>query len=271
MKLTVAKIIRLYRIWLIQLYSNLMRRMAYPGNFYLMSIGSLAQMILSIAFVKIIFSFINNLAGWSYHQALLVVASYMLIEGLMWGTCAYLNGLTKNIQAGTLDGLLVKPVDSQFLVSIWQSDPEDWMRVVTAFVVFIIAIRGLDFSQSNFAVNLIFYLFLLFNSYWIIYSITLFIRSISFWTTESEGLWKILESFTRLSQYPTDIFYHQIAKFIFTAIIPLAFISTVPAKILIHGPNIKLILASTLIALIFFIASRKFFHFGLKHYSSASS
>ena len=83
MKLIAAKIIRIYRIWLMQLYSNIMRRMAYPGNFYLMAIGSLFQMFLSIAFVNIIFSFINNLAGWSYHQALLVVASYMLIEGFM--------------------------------------------------------------------------------------------------------------------------------------------------------------------------------------------
>jgi len=83
MKLIAAKIIRIYRIWLMQLYSNIMRRMAYPGNFYLMAIGSLFQMFLSIAFVNIIFSFINNLAGWSYHQALLVVASYMLIVRLM--------------------------------------------------------------------------------------------------------------------------------------------------------------------------------------------
>jgi len=271
MKLLAAKITRLYRIWKIQLYSNLMRRMAYPINFYLMSFGSLFQMLLSIAFVKIIFNFIDNLAGWNYYQALMVVASYMLIEGLMWGTCAYLNGLKTHVLMGTLDGLLVKPIDNQYIVSIWQSDPEDWMRVITALIIFIISVNGLNLPLQILIINLFYYLFLIFNAYLIVYSITLIIRTITFWTTETDGLWKILESFTRLSQYPTDIFYNKLIRLFFTTIIPLSFIATIPAKVLIHGPNIFLISSSTLLAIIFFMASRKFFKFGLKHYSSASS
>lgn len=271
MKLLAVKFLRLFRIWKIQLYSNLMRRMAYPFNFYLMALGALLQMLLSIAFIKIIFNFINDLSGWNYYQALVIVGSYMLIEGAMWGTCAYLNGLKRHIQDGTLDGLVVKPVDSQFIVSIWQSDPEDWMRVATAFVIFVIAVRGLGITAYDLAINILLYSYLIFNAYFIVYSITLIIRTVTFWTTETDGLWKILESFTRLSQYPTDIFFHKLVRIIFTAVLPLAFIATIPAKILIHGPNAILIISSTALTVLFFVGSRKFYHYGLKHYSSASS
>lgn len=265
------KIKRLFRIWQLNLKNRLMERMVFKFNFALMTVGVFLQMLLSLAFIKIIFAFISNIAGWTYEQALVVVASYMLIEGLLWGTCAYLAGISEHVRTGTLDNLLVKPIDAQFMVSVWRGDPEDWARVVTAFAVFFIALNGLNLTPAALLINTFFYFWLIANAYLIVYSLTLFVRCASFWTTDDSSLWRIMDNITRMSQYPTDIFFHKTVRFFFSAVIPLAFMATIPAKILIHGPDWRLILASTLVAAIFFVGSRKFWHFALKNYSSASS
>lgn len=271
MKRIAAKIKKYLKLWELNLYASLMQRMAFRFNFLLMIIGVFLQMALILIFIKVIFSFINNLSGWTYNQALLVVASYMLVEGLIWATCAYLAGISSNIRLGTLDYLLVKPIETQFLVSIWRGDPEDWSRVVTALIVFFFALGGIKLPASVLFVNIFYYLILIFCAYIIVYSITLIVRTFSFWIIESRAFWGITDTLTKMSQYPTDIFFHKTVRVFFSAVIPLAFVATVPAKVLIYGPRLDLIFFAVLLAVIFFIISRKFWLYGLKHYASASS
>jgi ABC-2 type transport system permease protein len=262
---------RYFKIWGYQIRNGLMQRMAYRFNFLLLCLAVLMQMTLTIIFVKVIFSFVNNLSGWSYKNALIVVATYMMIEGLMWATCAYLNGVSSNIKKGTLDYLLVKPIDPQFLVTVWRADPEDWMRVLTSAIIFIYSLYGSGIGFFKLLKNGIFYLLLFLNSYIIIYSITLVLKSISFWTIEAQSLGILGDTVTSLSKYPTDIYFHKTVRIFFSTIIPLAFIATIPAKALINGPTVFYILASCLMAALFFAGSRRFWLFALKHYSSASS
>jgi ABC-2 type transport system permease protein len=267
MKHSVLKIKRYLFIWLYQLKAALMQRMAYRFNFILMCISVFGQMLLSLVFIKVIFSFINKLAGWKFEEVLLIVASYMLIEGLMWATCAYLTGIVNNVRTGNIDFILVKPVDSQYLASTWRGDPEDWMRVITALLIFVYAFNKLNIHP----LNLIYYSFFIICAYIIMYGINLLVKSLSFWTIEGRGLWSIVDTATKMSQYPTDIYFHKITRIIMSTAIPLAFVATIPAKALIYGPTWQMVLEALILAVIFFVLSRKFFHYALRHYSSASS
>ena len=228
-------------------------------------------MILSIVFVRVIFGFIGNLAGWGYYQALAVLATYMIVEGLMWVLCAYLGALDQHIKQGTLDGILTKPMDTQFLVSIWRGDPEDSVRLVSGAAILFYSLGHIDLSFGQLLLNGFFYLLLVANAFLIIYSLTLIFHSVSFWLIEGSSLYSLNNTLTRMSQYPTDIIYHAVVRTILTAIIPLAFMATIPAKILTYGLDWRLISASFLIAAIFLFISRRFWLFALNHYSSASS
>lgn len=262
---------RIFKIWGLALKNRFMERMVYRFNFFLMAVGVVVQMLLTLAFVRVIYGFIDNLSGWNYDQALLVVASYMIVEGVLWATCAFLYSITLQVRAGTLDILMVKPMDTQLLVSISMGDPEDWARVATAFVVFFYASSALGLSVLAFAVNSMLYLYLIFCACVILYSITLLIRTLSFWLTEGGNLWSIVDTITKTSQYPTDIFFQKFVRIFFSSVIPVAFLATVPAKVFIFGPNLRLILGSTILAIFFFAVSRRFWLFGLNHYTSASS
>jgi ABC-2 type transport system permease protein len=249
---------------------RVMQRMAYNVNFFIMAVGVLLQMVFSVVFVRVIFGFVGNLAGWSYYEALAVVASYMILEGLMWVLCAYLGAIGRLVKEGAMDSLLIKPIDAQFLVSVWQGDPEDAVRLVSGAAVLLYAWQNLDMALGQSLLNLIFYAGLMVGAFLILYSIVLVTRSLAFWLVEVRSLHSISDAVTKMSQYPTNIFYHAVVRLIFSTLIPLAFLATVPAKIFIHGFDWQLVGASFLVAAIFFYASRQFWLFAVKHYSSAS-
>lgn len=248
---------------------HIMKMMAYPASFFISCIAATTSMVLSFIFVKVNFGYIDSLSGWSYYQALAVLGAYMIVEGIMWVFFAQLNSITNHISSGTMDGILLKPIDSQMLVSFWRGDLEDFSRIIIGFYLVILSVQNtLGFSFWRF----ILFLILLINGVIIFYSFSLFIKSISFWTIDSSGSWLLIERISANSQYPVDIYYHKIMRGMFTFIIPLAFLSTVPAKILVYrNLDVQFLLLSLLIALIFFIGSRMFWNFSLKHYSSASS
>jgi len=269
--MALKKIRRYFKVWSINAKARLMERMAYPINFFIMIIAVMIQMILPVILVGVVFRFSGNLSGWSRDQAMIVLSAYMFVEGLSWATHAYVAGLKMSIRAGTFDSALVKPIDAQFTASFSRADPEDWARLVTAATIFVMAVKNLTFAWEHLLINSIFYLIMLFMAYIIVYSVSLLVATLSIWFTEVRALFTVIDSITKMSSYPTDIYFPSAVRIIFSTILPIAFISTIPAKIFLFGPRLDLIAYSLIITIIFFVASRKFFHYGLKHYSSASN
>jgi ABC-2 type transport system permease protein len=249
----------------------MMNRMQSSWNFFI-SIGAvILQMLLSLMFIKIIFGYVGDISGWSYYQSLVIVGTYMLVEGLMWSNTAYLAGLDMHIRNGTLDGIILKPIDTQFFVSFWRGDLEDISRIISGMGILVYALINLHLGAVQVFLGMISYSILLLCALIIIYSLVVFIKSISFWSIMGHGFFRLVTMLTKISQYPTTIFYHKIVQITFTFVIPLAFVATIPAKGLIGELSWWILGEACLIAGIFFWGSRKFFQFALRHYSSASS
>lgn len=250
--------------------SDIMSDMAYPLPF-LFKFGTIIfLMFLNIIFINTSFNYIENLSGWNYFQVLGVVGAYTLIDGIMWVLFAQLNAFNNLIKNGDLDWILLKPIDAQFLVSVWRGDIEDLARCVAGLGMVFIALKN-TIGFTNVLNIFLFFVLIIFGTM-IIYSLNIFVRSISFWTIDATGAWFMMERITSNSQFPIDIYYHKIVRNTLTFIIPLAFIATVPAKILTNVEiDWKLVGLSLLMATLFFLGSRMFWKFSLKHYSSASS
>lgn len=271
MKELVFKIKKYIGIMLYMQKIDLMNRMAYRVNFFVQVLTVGLQMVFSLIFVQVLFASNKSVVGWGFYEALLVVGTYMIVEGLMWTLCAYLSALDRNIRDGTLDGVLLRPVDTQFLISVWRGDVEDFVRIVSGIGVVIFSLKNLSFAPGELVINLFLYVCLVFCALVTTYGINVLLRSISFWTIEGGALFALSTAITRITQYPSDIFYGKAAKFITTFLVPLAFMATVPAKVLAYGFDWKLVLASFMVAGVFFFGSRRFFHFALRHYESGSS
>src|SRR3989339_1940378 len=269
MKRSVSNLKRAILLWRKNAQVRLMARMAYPGNFFILTASVIAHMVLNIVFMNVIFNFVSYFSGWTYREALVIIAGYMIIDGINWALFASLTGITRNIVNGDMDFALVKPIDTQLYVSIYRADPVDWSRVVLGVAVLIYAIAGLNISGWALFMKLLLYSVLLLCGIVIFYSINLIIKSISFWTIQGWGLQAVTESILYASRFPTAIFAHKFVRIIFYTVLPIAFLATVPAEFLAKTPSPYLLSGSLAVTVVFFYVSRKFFYFALSRYASA--
>ncbi|HEX4620910.1 MAG TPA: ABC-2 family transporter protein, partial [Myxococcaceae bacterium] len=98
----------------------------------------------ALAPLLIVFQKRESVAGWSYGEALLVIGWFTLLEGVMEGSInPSLSAVVEHIRKGTLDFVLLKPADAQFLVSTAKIEPWHVVDVAGALVIFGVAFMKL--------------------------------------------------------------------------------------------------------------------------------
>src|SRR6185369_1405600 len=79
----------------------------------------------------------QSVAGWTFEEALLVTGWFTLLEAILEGAInPSLTAVVEHVRKGTLDFVLLKPADAQFLVSTARFQPSRVINVVTANVIF---------------------------------------------------------------------------------------------------------------------------------------
>lgn len=258
---------RCWRIYRRMVMLTAMKKMAYPFNFLLMVSSVVLSIFFILLFADVIYKQIDSIAGLRYEQILILIGSYLLMDGFSWLTFwGGLSELRRNINNGTFDFVVVKPIDSQFFQTIARVDLEDVAKLVIGLFLIISNALKLQFDFS-FA-NIILYILLLVNGWVIFYSFSSIAFSVVFWVNKADSQWRFINTFLHMSQYPTDI-YKGVVKVIFTFLIPLAFLATAPTKILTRPIDWLLVSLSFTVAAIFFIIARLVWTAGLKKYSSA--
>lgn len=271
MKALAAKIKKYWRVFVVLRRVGLMNRMAYRVNFFISCFSILVNMSFTIIFLRVIFGFVNNFSGWGYYQALTVAATFMIVDGLLWLFCAYLTIIPNHIKNGSFDQFLVAPIDAQFYISFWRGDSEDSVRIITGVALLFYSIGHLSLGSGPLLAGKIFiYLISLFCGLSIAYSIFLFLRTFSFWFIDVSSLSGVGNSLFNAAKYPATIFRHKIARAIVFSVLPLAFLATVPAKLLVYGFDWQLAGGSLLVSGLFLWASRRFWLWGVGKYTSAS-
>jgi ABC-2 type transport system permease protein len=92
----------------------------------------------------------------------------------------------------------------------------------------------------------------------------------SIWFTKIYNLTEVLKGLLEAGRFPIAA-YPSAYQFFFTFIIPIGFITTVPAEAILNRVSNGTSIVSLLIASLLFIISNRFWRFALKFYTSASS
>lgn len=245
---------------------SIMKNLAYPLDFGFKILAVAAWAAFMVIFAQVIYGRFDQVAGFNYEQILIITGSIILVDGLSWITCwAGLSELRRTAERGDFDFILIKPMDSQFLQTVARVDLEDVSKIPVGLFLVVSSLLKLDFDFS--LANILMYVIMLINGLVIFYSFVLAASTLCFWFIKSEGQWQIMNTFMTLGRYPADI-YRGAAKFLFTFIFPVAFLATVPTKILTRPIDWFWVLASCALAAVFFIGSRKIWLVGVRKYSS---
>ena len=242
------------------------RATAYRADYVLRVLRAFLDVGVAYVSINVFYFRSPSILGWNKWEALVVYGFFQTISTLVFIFSGYgISTLAREIIWGSLDRLLTQPIDSQFFASFKISYVTNIFRLVFGLLILFLALSNLGITYSP--LQIIMTIISSLSSVIIYYSLTFGVTVLSFWTFSYE-LGELMSTITSITRFPTDFFSKGI-KFAMH-IVPLAFISTVPAKVLIWK-NYSLAAISPIIALISFILIRKLWHLGLRSYQSASS
>jgi ABC-2 type transport system permease protein len=219
--------------------------------------------------VSVIFRYTPNLAGWSLPQVLGLLGVYTFMDGFINAVIApNMRQVLEDVRQGTLDFALLKPVNSQFLVSVRQF--VIWRVADLALGLGLAIYSSLQLAHQLSLRQALLFPLMLACGVVIVYSFWLILATTSFWFTRIENIEMIFWNLFEAGRYPIDVYPIYIRRFL-TFGVPLAFITTFPARALGGMLEMQTFLLAMLLAAAMAAVSTWFWRQGLRRYGSASS
>ena len=260
------KYLRVYKKFL---HTSLASELEYKTNILIDLVTAILSLIGSIFLLSIFFQNSGSIGGWEFEEALIIQGIYTILNGITntWFN-PNLTEIVKHIREGTLDFVLIKPIDSQFFISLKRINPSGFLEIMLGFILlfFCIRINQLNINLSFLTLSLI----TIICSICILYSLWFFISTTTIWFVKTWNATEVLRSFLYIGRFPLNSFSLSLRIF-FSVFIPIAFITTIPSEVFLGISQIWKILLEVIVAVVFLSTSRKFWLFALKFYSSASS
>ena len=258
-----------FKVYTKFLHTSLASELEYKTNILIDLITAILSLIGSIFLLSIFFQNNESIGGWEFDQALIIQGIYTILNGITntWFN-PNLTEIVKHIREGTLDFVLLKPIDSQFFISFKKINPSGFLEILLGFCLlfYCIKINQIFLNLSLLILGLI----TIFCSICILYSLWFFISTTTIWFVKTWNATEVLRSFLYIGRFPLNSFSFSLRIF-FSVFIPIAFITTIPSEVFLGLSQLWKILLEVIVATVFLITSRKFWLFALKFYSSASS
>jgi ABC-2 type transport system permease protein len=205
--------------------------------------------------------------GWLWEEALVVLGVFTILQGLSAMSLApNLNRIVKHVQEGTLDFVLLKPISSQFWLSTRTLSP--WGMTDVLFGMAIIGYAGNQLGLS--AIAYFQGILPLLLGFLILYSLWFMLGAMSIWFVKIYNVTEVLRGLLEAGRFPL-VAYPMAYRFFFTFIVPVMFLTTVPAQAFLNRVEPSWLLGATGLAIALLFLSNRFWRFALRFYTSASS
>lgn len=208
-----------------------------------------------------------GIPGWSFAEALVVTGWFILLQGLLDGAInPGLQAVVDHIRKGTLDFVLLKPADAQFLVSTARFQVWRVFSLLNAALVLGYAFHQLGRLPS--AAGVAMALALLVVATWLLYSLWILTVSAAFFVVKVDNLTYLFSSVFDAARWPGAVFRGAL-RFVFTFVIPLTVMTTMPAEALLGRLEPLSLVGAVAGALVFALLSRGVWLKSIGHYTSA--
>jgi ABC-2 type transport system permease protein len=208
-----------------------------------------------------------GIPGWSFGEALVVTGWFILLQGILEGAInPGLQAVIDHIRKGTLDFVLLKPADAQFLVSTSRFAMFRIFSLFGAIIVFVYAFGRIGTPPTVLAVATS--VMLLFTATLVLYSLWILIISAAFFVVKVDNITYLFGSIFDAARWPISVFSGAI-RVVFTFVIPLAVMTTYPAEAMLGRLAASTVLSVVVGTVVFAAAARFTWSKAIGHYTSA--
>ena len=268
------------RVFITFLRNAVIRETMFQANFLIQVVTRAFWFFAQIALFKVIYERVDSINGWSEQQYFAFMATGMLINGIVetffMPNCA---NLSEQIRTGRLDFALVKPIDTQFLVSMERLNLAMLSQIALALCLLVSSLWSIGEPVSLLQIAV--YLVFVATGVAFFYALMITTACTSIWLGRNQSLYDFWFYITVFARYPRSIYDGrdsssieggEVLQFAFSYLVPILFVVTVPARIVLgtlNHPHWAIVAA--IAAVVGLLIARIVFRFSLRFYRSASS
>jgi ABC-2 type transport system permease protein len=251
-----------------QLKAALLLSLQYRMDFAIQALMALFWSATALVPLYVLFSRRDGVAGWRAEEMLIVVGFFTMLKGVLAGVIQpSLAQAVEHIRKGTLDFLLLKPADVQFMLSSSKLELAHLTDVLAGLGIVLWALPRAHVAPSWFDVA--FAAALLVCALAILYAMWILVVSLAFRVVKIDNMSHLFESLFEAARWPSSVFRGALS-IVFTFVIPLALMTTYPALALLGRANARHMLIASGVALALLSLSRIVWKRSLHGYTGAS-
>jgi len=257
----------------------LVRDLTFRANFILECLTSLGWMSMNLAFYLLIFRFTPEIGagtGWSREPFFAFVATGLVINSIVQALfMPSAEELTELVRTGGLDGVLVQPLDAQFLLSMHRVDFSAFANGIVGLGLLAWAVTRMDHAPPPVAWAI--YPVLVLCGVAILYALVIMLAAATILMGRNQSLYDFWFYVTNFSRYPAEIYagpWGGPLRALCTFVIPILLVVNVPAGVLarpLAGAAWWPVAGAAFAAVASVAISRLVFQRALARYRSASS
>jgi ABC-2 type transport system permease protein len=260
---------RYLRLLVLFLKASFLVELEYRANFIARTLLGLFWVSVTIIGTTVFFTHTDNIGGWTYNEMLIIVGLFTLMSGVIQTLLQpNVQKIIEMVRLGTLDFVLTKPVNSQFLASLRYSQLFSGVDVIAGVVIILVALDRMGYTPD--ASTMLIFAVMLLMALLIVYSIWVVMATTAFWFVKVGNLTELFNSVYDTGRFPVSTF-QGILRVLLTLVIPIAFITTFPAQAVLGRLDSITLLAALVMGLVMFGFSAWFWRYAVSRYSSASS
>ena len=249
--------------------AEMQTELAYRLNFVLGILEMVLVIGTSIGAVLVLFSQTSSLNGWSLPQMIALTGVYYLVQGgvnLVFSPS--FEKLMEHVRQGTLDFTLLKPANTQFLVSTRHFR---LVRLVDFLFGMSVVVVGLLMLGDAVTVwSALAFVVTLACGIACVYALLLTLVTLAFWFVRVDNILAIFWAFTDAGRFPIDL-YPGWLRLTLATIVPIGIAVTVPAEAISGRMSIETF-AGMLAGTVFSVGFASWFwRRGLRSYTGASA
>jgi ABC-2 type transport system permease protein len=262
---------RFFRLIARFIQASFQEEAAYRANFFISLFSSALNAVTGVLGVIVLFGQVERVQTWDLPATLALLGVYLTMGALaglvIRPGLETLAGMDGDIWSGRFDFTILRPIDTQFLVSL-----RKWRLYAVFDLMPGLGVLGVAIAQLHLTLTpwrLIAFLLVLAAGVMILYAFLLIFAALVFWSPGFLFTW-LFDSFFQMARYPLDL-YPGWLRLALTWIIPVGVITTIPAEALKGSLTPPALAGSLGAALALTLGASWLFRRGLRRYASASS
>ena len=254
---------------LLHLRVGVMNELQYRANFVVQLVESIIFTGTGLIALSLIFRQTTELGGWTRPQLLVVLGMYTAIGGFIgFAIEPNMARIMADVETGTFDHVLTKPVDSQVLASLREF--RLWRLFDVAAGAGVAAWGVIELNHGLALGDVVGFVVTVGVGMVLVYCAWLVVTSGAFWFVRMTTVQDLFTGMYRAGQYPITV-YPIGLRLVLTYLIPIGFAVTVPAESLTGRLTWERALVSVAFLLVAFAVTRLAWKLGTRHYAGASA